>query len=279
MDKNKIPHNLKEKLAREQPKEKLLIALRSDIIKEAKYGEEWLFVTEKNVLVYSAGGRKLHGIAVKNIRKAEAADLVGSGVIELTVGSSVHRVIMFSNAKTPDFYQAADDIGELAKGRKISSKESQTKKVICETCKEPIPEYMNKCPRCTDKTKTIMRIMFFVKPYMGTILLILLFLALGSLCGLVAPYLLRLFVDYVFYTGPIKGSFPYAELFPWMGNGAPSALFPYSGWFLWVTLVLFLSNVGQLFFQGLQERFSGALGYKTVYDVRSAIYEKLQELS
>ena len=279
MDKDKIPHGLKAKLSKDQPKEKLLIALRSDIVNEANYGEEWLFVTDKTVLVYSANGKKLHKIAIKHIRKSEAADLVGSGVIEVTVGTTIHRIVMFSNAKTPDFYQAADDINELAKGKTVLSKESLVKKAICEICKEPVPEGMNKCPRCTDKTKTLMRIMQFAKPYTGVIILLVLFLVLSTAFALVAPKLIKVLIDYIFYKGPPKDILPMASWLPWVSKAFDAGDYPYAHWLPWITLILLISYAGQLFIGGLNERFSGILGYKTVYDVRSAIYEKLQELS
>ncbi len=279
MDREKLPENLQEKLRKAHPKEKLLIALRSDIVGEAKYGEEWLFVTEKRVIVLSGSGRSIHDISLASVKKSEAIDLVGSGVIELTIGSSVSRVIMFSNAKTPDFYQAADDINELARGRKVAAKESSVKKVICESCHEPIPEYMNKCPQCTDKSKTLMRVMRFAKPHTGTILVVISCTLFLMLSGLVTPYLSRLFLDFVFYTGRDHGPMPFARLIPWISPGPSDSKFPYWDWFYIVTAVLFLSSMAQLFFQGLSERFSGKLGYSTAFDVRSAIYEKLQELS
>ncbi|MFH1074295.1 MAG: ABC transporter ATP-binding protein [Candidatus Firestonebacteria bacterium] len=104
--------------------------------------------------------------------------------------------------------------------------------------------------------------MGFSKPYRMTVFLIVLVMAVGSFFGLITPYLSKLFIDYILKPDPVTRTFTY------------------SGWLIWASLALFLSYAAQQLFSGFfLERLSGSLGFKTVYDVRAAVYEKLQELS
>ena len=262
MESEKIPVHIREKIKQVLRQDKLLLVIGSDIKYDGSFGVEWLVVTENKLLVFSDTGKVLHAIKIKEIKEVEIVDLIGSSALEVDMKKYIYRIILYSNARNSEFYQAVEDINNIIKGKEVATKGRLKPKAICGICNQPIPEDLGKCPKCTDKTKTLLRIMSFAKPYWSTILLIVLVMTIGSLFGLVAPYVTKVIIDYILKPDPLTKAF---------AN---------SGWLVWAALALFLSYAAQQLFSGFfLERLSGSLGYKTVYDVRAAVYEKLQELS
>lgn len=113
-----------------------------------------------------------------------------------------------------------------------------------------------------DKEKRIYRRVFrFARPYRLQLSLILLCLTLSTLAGLVTPYMNKLFIDRILKPDPVSGVFELARYLPW------------------AVLAFLAAHVAQLVFGMFQARLAGYVGHRTVYDIRGAIYEKLQELS
>ena len=112
------------------------------------------------------------------------------------------------------------------------------------------------------KRKGVYRRVFrFAYPYRLHLILILLFLTLSTLAGLVTPYMNKLFIDRILKPDPVTGAFELAKYLPW------------------AVLAFLAAHVAQLVFGMFQARLAGYVGHRTVYDIRGAIYEKLQELS
>ncbi|MFZ2656418.1 MAG: ABC transporter ATP-binding protein [Victivallales bacterium] len=259
------PDKVREILQRDHPGEEIIISLSSDIAGHRHYGAEWLVVTNKTVLVYCIGDTGVagpcHDIPLASLKKARISPHVGimSFLVEPKTGSPF-KIISFSQVLNPLFAHAAEDISRLANNEPISDKSTLTGK-ICSSCRKPIPEELNKCPRCTDRRGTLLRISQFAMAYKGTLILILMVMIAGTVFGLLTPYMSKLFIDVILKPDPVTGEFVNKS---WLGPAS---------------LVLLGAYAMQLFLGGIQERLSGILGFKTVADVRQRIYEKLQELS
>jgi ATP-binding cassette subfamily B protein len=262
---SEIPDKVREIIQRYHPGEEIIISLSSDITGHRRYGAEWLVVTNKNALVYCIDDKgdivPCHDIPLPSLKKARISPHVGimSLLVEPRIGTPF-KIISFSQALNPFFAHAAEDISRLISNEPVSDKSALTGK-LCVSCKKPIPDELNKCPRCTDRKGTLLRISQFARAYKKTLILILLTMTAGTCFGLLTPYMSKLFIDVILKPNPITGEFVNKL---WLG---PAALF------------LLTAYAMQLFLSGIQERLSGILGYKTVADVRQAIYEKLQELS
>jgi len=264
MEKQKLPKKLEEKLKKDFQDEEILIVLSSDITAKGLYGKEWLVVTSKKLLVFSVDKLDVNILSVielDSIKKIESVNLVGSGVLEIDTGEHIYRVISYSDAKNADFCQAVDDIKDLLSGKSLIGKDRTKHRKICKTCSRPIPQDMNKCPRCTERRKTLFRILNFSRPYKKLLLFVFLTMILGTGFGLATPYMSKLFIDFILKPDSITGIYVYAK------------------WLPLAALVLLVAYAGQLFFEGIRERLSGSMGFRTVYDVRAAIYKRLQELS
>ncbi len=262
---NTAPDKVREIIRRDHPGEEIIISLSSDITGHRHYGAEWIVVTDRTVLVYCIGDKgdtvPCHDIPLVSLKKARISPHVGimSLLVEPKIGSPF-KIISFSHVLNPFFAHAAEDISRLVNNEPVSDKSALTGKV-CASCRKPIPEELNKCPRCTDRKGTLLRISQFAAAYRKTLVLILLTMVAGTGFGLLTPYMSKLFIDVILKPDHATGEFV-SKL--WLGPAA---------------LVLLAAYAMQLFLGGIQERLSGILGYKTVADVRQTIYEKLQELS
>ncbi|OGV53970.1 MAG: hypothetical protein A2X45_21615 [Lentisphaerae bacterium GWF2_50_93] len=260
-----IPDRVRDILQRDHQDEEIIISLSSDITGHRNYGAEWLVVTNKTVLVYGISGKgdaiPFHDIPLFTLKKARISPHVGimSFLVEPKTGSPF-KIISFSQVLNPFFAHAAEDISRLANNEPVSDKSALAGKV-CASCKKPIPEELNKCPRCTDRRGTLLRMSHFAMAYKGTMVMIMLTMLAGTGFGLITPYMSKLFIDVILKSDPVTGQFVNAH------------------WLLPASIFLFAAYAIQLFLGGIQERYSGILGYKTVADVRQTIYEKLQELS
>ena len=261
MERDKLPQDIKSKLENGFPGEHVLIKLSSDITHEGIYGIEWLVVTDKRLFVFSENAAALFMMELKSIDRIDFVNLVGSSMVQVKSTENTYRIIACSDAKNMDFGQAVDDIQDLLKGNPIENKARTNHRKICENCLLPIPQDMNKCPRCTDKRKTLLSILSFSRPYVRLLGWMFLGMIASTCCGLITPYMSKLFIDLILKPNPVTGVFQYAK------------------WLPVAALVLLISYAGQLFFAGVQERLGGKVGFRTTHDVRSAIYNKLQELS
>lgn len=242
-----------------------MISAVSDITSRLRFGEEWLVATDKSLLVLAvndgaADVRSRHNLA--DISKIEMTNLTGSGFIEIEKGKSLHRLISFSNARNSDFAWAVDKIKGLINNHipdEFARPEGEQK--YCPTCKMPIPEDLNKCPRCTNKSRTFRRILAFTKPHLRLLFLIFLTLISGTCFGLITPYVSKLFIDVILKPNATTGVYEFAR------------------WIPFAAAALFIAYAVQNFFSSLHMRLSAYMGHRTVYDVRATIYSKLQELS
>lgn len=259
-----FPQSIQQHIKKYCPDEKVHIALASDLTRHYVYGEEWLIATDKKLATFSTenGDAKLLALhKLSDIHHIEAVNLTGSGVIEIKLNGQSQRLIHFTNAKNAEFARAVEDIKTLLEGKTIEHKKDERDQKKCERCGFPIPAELNKCPRCTEKWKTLKRILAFIKPYRMQLLFIFLLLIAGTGFGLITPYMSKLFIDVILKPDPQTGIFGQAH------------------WIPLAALTLLAAYAGQGLFSSLHLRLTGTVGHKTVYDVRAAVYEKLQELS
>ncbi len=264
MNINLLPQSIQKYLEKNCPDEKIHVALTSDLTRQHVYGEEWFVATDKKLATFSMEDGVVKVLSLhllSDINHIEAVNLTGSGVIEIKLNGQPNRLINYTNAKFSDFAWAVDDIKKLLKGETIEQKIKDRKREICEHCGFRIPDDLNKCPRCTEKLKTLKRILTFIRPYKVQLLFIFLMLIAGTCFGLISPYIFKLFIDVILKPDPKTG------------------LFEHTHWIPYAALALLAAYAGQSLFSSLHLRLTGIVGHNTVYDVRAAIYEKLQELS
>lgn len=262
MEKERLPKNIANAVRDQHPDEGILISVSSDITGSGTYGEEWLIVTDKHLLTFAAdASQPSHNLPIAKINKISAENRIGSGVVEMDTESGTFRIMVFTEARSADFHNVVDGIRELMKGCPLSSKHTSSDRNKCAKCHRPVPQDMTVCPYCTERRQVLLRVLRFSIPYRKQLMWIFLITSLMTLCALATPYMSKLFIDYVFKFDPATGGFMYPQ------------------WHLACVGVLFVTYALQAVFAGVHERIAGAIGFKTIYDVRTALYKKIQEVS
>lgn len=262
MEKERLPQTIADAVKGLHPTEKILISVSTDITGTGTYGEEWMIVTDKHLLTFDAhASEPSHDLLLTSITSIAAENRTGTGIVAAEVGDDKHRIIAFTEARSADFHAVVDGVCELMKGETLSSKHTSSTRKACAKCHRPVPQEMTVCPYCTEKRQVLLRVLRFSIPYRRQLLAIFLITTLMTMCALATPYMSKLFIDYVFKFDPLTGGFMYPE------------------WHLICVGVLFVTYILQSIFAGIHERISGIVGFKTTYDVRAALYRKIQEVS
>ncbi|MDZ7333068.1 MAG: ABC transporter ATP-binding protein/permease [candidate division KSB1 bacterium] len=260
-----LPAVILDHLKSDFPDDPIQLAVMSDLTQELIYGEEWLVVTGRHLMTFAmenSSSKLLVRYPLASISEIVSVSLTGSGLIEIVTDGERLRLIHFTAARKADFSKAVEQIKALRDGKAFEPAQhlegSQTK---CDRCGLPIPDELKKCPRCTERWKTLRRIFAFARPYRARLVYLFLLLVAGTCFGLITPYMSKLFIDFILKPNPQTGVFEYAH---WIPLAALALLFAYGA---------------QTLLNSLHLRLTGVVGHNTVYDVRAALYEKLQHLS
>jgi ATP-binding cassette, subfamily B, bacterial len=262
MHTEKLPSSLQKKLDVDFLSEKVRFAIASDITREGVYGTEWLVVTENRILVFAGdnGHDVLFDRSLKEISNVKFVNLIGSAALRAEIDEKPYHIIAYSDARNAEFGQATDDINNIIKGLPLRPADRARARKMCAKCGRPIPQDLNKCPRCADKRKALISIFQFLRPHRNYMIGILITMVVGTALALLPPYMQRIFVDKVF-------------------KADNAGVYTYSKWLGLSVLAILMADTIRLLFEGLRGWFGGQLGHRATHEVRSAIYQKFQELS
>jgi len=143
----------------------LLIELAADYDGGGQYGSQTFQVTQEWVRLRDADGTLAFQMPIAEIKTARNEPLVGGGRLEVTAKTGeIIPVVTYSQSMAAKFSEAARGIEQLAKGEPlmINLKAEQTH---CPLCKRLLPEKDGICPACVNRSKTLLRIAGFLKPY------------------------------------------------------------------------------------------------------------------
>src|SRR2546430_2868956 len=196
-----LPRSLEEKLASKD----LAAAVSTDLDSSGRFGEEWLILTPTRLSVYGSNGNGFVPrveLALDEIKTATADELVGGGALLATVHGKSVEVLRYSNAQERKFGRIAKyindvnrykkDLEKVQRGEKDEAgkpieapkehprlepeKEDQKR---CPSCKLLLPEDSKVCPACMSKGKAIRRILAYLRPHQGQVVLILALMIVG----------------------------------------------------------------------------------------------------
>jgi len=265
MERDRIPETLRAILSDRLGDEAIELALASDLTSGGLFGQDWLIVTASRVYVFSDDGDGLDerlSIRIDDLADIEAVSLTGCSVLELKTEDGSQHAVYYSDAKSAEFHQALLAVKKLQKHESLTAADIATFAKRCRQCDRPIQAGHLRCMYCGKRHKTLLRMLTFSKKHMPQLLGIFLLTTASTLFGLITPQIVKVFIDSVFRDDP-----------------AGSGVYPLQHWHLPLIGLLFLVYAGQQLFAGLQERVSGVVGFRTVYDMRAAIYNKVQGLS
>ncbi|MDA0711759.1 MAG: ABC transporter ATP-binding protein, partial [bacterium] len=181
-----------------------LIRIPADLDREGDFGNQWVVVTTRRVLVYeNESADKPIDVPIPEITRARTEALVGGGqlVIERHLLPTVS--VLYSNTEAERFSEVARGLEQLRKGEKFFIR-TELDRTRCGKCGRLLPEKNGLCPACVRRLATLGRIAGYMKPYkMKAILMASASIAM-TLSELIPPLISRRIVDDVF--GSANGS-------------------------------------------------------------------------
>ncbi len=244
---------VQETLARD---EKVLLHLCSDLTQELKFGERWLIVTSKKLLVYPAvngDGKRPRTLSLHSIESAEIQPVVGGGVLMVRTKEGAHPLLHFSNSLSARFAEAAKGIQQLATDKPLNLS-SDLKPDRCPTCGRLLPDPHERCPFCVRYFAVIGRIVRYLKPYAWYTAFAALLTAMGTGLMLIPPAIYRHIIDHVI----------------------PEKDIPLLGWMVLGFLTINVLNAILAVYNGKQLSW---LGGRVATDIRSHVFQAVERLS
>jgi ATP-binding cassette, subfamily B, bacterial len=181
------------------PGEGIHIRMVADMADVTRYGERWLLVTERRVLLVSVPGPGSEGqtreILLSEVGQVRTQELVGAGQLEIERKDlQAQEVIHYSRSVAARFSEAAEAIRNLAKGEPPGLP-TELERTRCDTCHRLLPERDGICPFCIRRRDTIKRIAMFLEPQKKRVFLFMAVSLVMSVLGLLPPQLVRFVVD------------------------------------------------------------------------------------
>jgi len=223
--------------------ERVIYGVLGDIDERGNFGERWLLLTTKRVIILDPSRGSVSQFPLSNIRSAFIKDYIGNSELFFETNFGIRGVIRFSRERLENFYNIAKLIDKIAK-RDLDS----------ESVNSDVLEAFLLKRNNVRKTQAFLWLMGFLKPHIHYIILaIVLSLSITAL-NLTPPYLMKILLDEVFANKNL-------------------AMLTY-------IVIAFISVYALNAILGAAQNYTlSYLGQKIIYNMRVKIYEHLQNLS
>lgn len=280
--KTKLPTSFRERLPspltaklEDNSTDRISAAIVTDLTPEGKFGEEWLLVIDDRLQVFSKNLTGKNGaftsrldLPLRDIESVQAVSFVIGGALHAALKGSVIELARYSNSCRHSAIQFAkfinDWIAYLEPNASVSKpvweEKDSTKK--CLRCGTILPEGTTVCPVCTDKSRALLRLGNYLKPFWKRVVLLSILILTSASLSLVSPYLTRPLMDVVL--SPVGPPLPTEERMYWL-------FVIVAGMFASQLLVHLLGM-----YQG---RAAPALSHRLAHRLRLELYQHLQKLS
>ena len=251
-----LPDAIRQLVGRVAPGAEIRIAAASDLGSDHRFGERWFVLAGDRVLVCAADGgaaEVLVDLPLKDITEAQIEILVGGGMLQAVTDGRKVDLLSYTNALAERFGRVRGQLDAAAKGKPIP--EEPERRTRCPTCGLVLGEETRACPRCVRKGAVLRRLLSYARPYRARLVLVGVLMLAAAAFGLVPPYLTKILVDDVLI--PRRG----ASLLAWLVVG--------------VTATSVLSTVIAIW----RSRVGAWVGGRVSFDIRAALYDRLQWLS
>jgi ATP-binding cassette subfamily B protein len=260
-----LPPDLIDEVERVCPRDEVLACAPFDLSEQGRYLRGYLVLIGGRLGSFVQRGLQWESdwLDLAGIEHADLVEGLGLNVLRLADEGSVRGEWRFTRRHEKQIArlhrllerQVTGEEGDALEGRGGGHE----RKLICDKCGQPIPDWSEHCPACMSRRKVLWRLLDFVKPYKGRAVAGLVVALLVTGTSLVQPWLARPMVD--------------------RGLGAAEGARP--DWNVLLTYVSILA--GLIFLQaiggGAQARLMAGLGTRVAGDVRDTAYRHLQKLS
>lgn len=171
------------------------IRVSTDLNPDGDFGEQWVVVTDKRVIVLPAEG--VNGwidVPIKELRAVQTEPLVGGGRLEIEREKQPTLFIPYSSSLAEKFSEVARGLEQIRQEEEffINTELDRTR---CPKCGRLLPEKNGICTACIRRLATLGRIASYLKPYKGraSVLALVSLVTIGS--ELIPPQITRRIVD------------------------------------------------------------------------------------
>lgn len=182
-------------LLREQLKAELLFSAKTDLLENGRFGEQWLAITDKQIIVWQKDGTQLLQLAVSELADARAVSAVGGGTLLADTLKGPIVIARYTAALSPIFGFAAKLLSAIAKGEERPVVSERELPRNCHSCGHPLAEGTQVCQFCKDNSKVAARMLRYTKPYKLHMAAAACLLITTTLVELVPPYLTKVIID------------------------------------------------------------------------------------
>ena len=219
-------------------------------------------------------------VPFETVTEVKTHEYVGSGVLEVTVSDpeggaepvGTMEVLRYSRSLSDKFSQVAENLESLiagpegVRGRGTGARDDSgptpdprpltpSPTARCPECNRVLPKGTDLCPRCVDRRAVMLRLVGYLRPYVGQAALSLGLAVAMTAAQLAPPLLMKVLIDQVLI--------PRRHLH-----------------LLWVVVgVLAALHVVRTGMVAWRSWLNGWLGQSIVFDLRTQIYRHLQKLS
>ncbi len=248
-----LPPEVDTKLQSMKPSEEQVhIQVAADLIDDRSFGERWLVVTDERLFVIpSEGGNGVMEVLLKAVAEAKTEEFVGGGRLEVEPKEGKPTYLYYSNSLIPKFTEVAEGIKQLSKGE-VLTLPTEMERSRCDKCGRLLPEKDGICPACVKKWDTMKRIVSYLAPYRGKVIMLMFLAAATPLVELLPPLIVRHIIDDVL---------------------TPLANF---GLLIWLVLGLLCIHLLTFLFEIVRGFLRAELASRTSKDIRTELYQHVQ---
>ena len=243
--------------------ETVRISAATDLTEDLRFEERWLVVTDQRLMRFHATGANAGNgdasIEFSDARSAAVEELVGSGRINVVIGSEEVEVIRYTPSQRAKFANIARGIDQLIKEKPVEM-ESEVDRTRCGKCDRLLPEPNGICSACTNRLAMMGRIARYALPFKGRIAMMVFLSLLFTLAELGPPYIMRYIIDDVLVADADAREDAFTFLYYLVGAFA-------------------IVRLGSYVLEIFRDRLSVWLGGRVIVSVREDLYENLSRLS
>ena len=243
--------------------EPVRLCVETDLHPDGSFGKEWLVITNDRLLVFrenESGFETRLELPLSELTEPKIENLVGGGGLGVGRDGGRMDVIHFTNARAPRFASAAGLLEKWLKGEEAHVPEEEDRR--CPRCGLPLEVGTKVCPFCSPKSRTVWRLIEYLKPYWKAAVALSVLSLLVAALGMVPPYLNVPLMDKV--------------LVP---KGVPAPLEVRLSLLGMLVLALLGVHVSGAAISAAQNWLSAWLGNNITHDIRCRLYRHLQYLS
>ncbi len=253
-----------------------LVSLATDIKRDGSFaGSDYLLVNAREALfIYNGAKPRLERVAVAKVKEASIETGLSSArlVLRGKRGGFIKRPLIFSNNLLKQFGEAAKVIQLLAEKEK-DIKIGEEEQVRCPKCNRLLPERGGVCAACVSRIGVFRRLTGYLKPYRGSVALLMIMFVVESLTQSAGPLLMKILFDSVFVPKELAGTMrSVSACFERISGGEP--------WPMLVVIVLAMLGAHLLYFiaRGAHSWISAGMGANLIADIRRDVFSHVARL-